>query len=324
MKILGLSFGTKMGSTEILVKEALMGAEELGAEVGFTSVPGLDIRSCKGCLACTESLFRGGPGRCSIKDDLRILDEQFMECDGLILGCPVYSSAPSGLFKTVADRLGGPSHDVGFRMEARKIWEATGQKGQPPDARSFKPRVGGFISQGGSLKRHYLSLGLSLMHLMTFPLKVDIVDQMQVHSLIQFGHAVLNEAALERARTLGRRVGEALHQPVSDRRWMGDETGICPVCHSDLLRITKGNTVDCPICGISGEIKADGSTISVTFSEEEQQRSKLRIPRSREHWIEVAEDLKIAEARMRTEGPNMPAKLEKYRGYGEINPDAAN
>lgn len=34
MKILGISCG-KMSNTEILVKEALMGAEELGAEVEF-------------------------------------------------------------------------------------------------------------------------------------------------------------------------------------------------------------------------------------------------------------------------------------------------
>lgn len=33
MKILGLTCGRKMSNSEILVKEALMGAEELGAEV---------------------------------------------------------------------------------------------------------------------------------------------------------------------------------------------------------------------------------------------------------------------------------------------------
>ena len=35
MKLLGLSCGQKMGNCEILLKEALIGAEELGAEVEF-------------------------------------------------------------------------------------------------------------------------------------------------------------------------------------------------------------------------------------------------------------------------------------------------
>ncbi len=330
VKLLGLSFGRKMQSTEILVKEALMGAEELGAEVGMIRAHDLNIKPCTGCVACMQSLFRGGPGRCAIKDDITFLDEQFMQCDGLILGSPVYVVAPTGLFKTVADRLGGPSHDVGFRMEAKKIWEASGKQGQPPDERSFKPRVGAFISVGGASTPSWLSFGLPLMHLLTFPLSVSIVDQMQITSQSQFGHIAMNDTALERARKMGRRVVETLHQPASNWKWLGDEPGVCPVCHSNLLMLAKRNPVECPVCGIAGELRIDGGEISVTFSEEEQKRSRLGIHAKLEHWIELQDNFKLIEARMRAEGQTLPAglgrydspslraKLEKFEGYREI------
>lgn len=313
MKLLGLSYGRKMKNTEILVKEALMEAEELGVDVGMTRMLDLDIKPCKGCTTCARSLFKGGPGKCVIKDDLPFLDEQLMECDGLILGAPVYVLAPPGLFKTVCDRF-GPSHDVSFRMEAKKIRAAKGKdRGKGPDERAFKTRVGGFISVGGASTPHWLSMGLPLMNLFTFPSHITVVDQMQVLTVSQYGNVVLNEKAIERARRLGRNVAEAMGKPISEVKWMGDEPGTCPVCHSNLLTVTKKNPVQCPICGISGEIKVDGDEITVTFSEEEQKRSRLTLAGKLEHWNELRENFKIFE--QREDKDEIPKKLEKYKSY---------
>mgnify|MGYP004614484107 CR=1 FL=1 len=49
MKVLGISCGRKMGNTEILVKEALMGAEELGAEVELVRLNDLYRMQCLCC-----------------------------------------------------------------------------------------------------------------------------------------------------------------------------------------------------------------------------------------------------------------------------------
>ena len=51
MKVLGISVGRKMSNTEILVKEALMGAEEGGAEVELIRLHDLNIKPCTGCNA---------------------------------------------------------------------------------------------------------------------------------------------------------------------------------------------------------------------------------------------------------------------------------
>lgn len=51
MYILGLSFGRKMGNTDILVKEALYGAREGApdAEIKFINTNRLKIDRCIGC-----------------------------------------------------------------------------------------------------------------------------------------------------------------------------------------------------------------------------------------------------------------------------------
>jgi multimeric flavodoxin WrbA len=310
MKLLGLSCGRKMQNTEILVKEAMMAAEELGVDVGMIRLLDLDIKPCNGCTLCVQSLMKGGPGKCAIKDDLHFVDEQLMACDGLILGAPVYVLGPPGLLKVICDRF-GPSHDYAFRMEAKKIRDTKG-KGKGPDERSFKDRVAGFISVGGAITPNWLSLGLPMMNLFTFPSHINVVDQMQVLGVGRTGHVVLNDEAMARARELGRHVAEAMSKPNNEAKWMGDEQGTCPVCHSNLMTVPKKNPVECAICGIRGEIKVQGDEITVTFNEKEQKRARLTIAGKLEHFHEVRDNLKMAAER--DDLDQIPVRLKKYDG----------
>ena len=314
MKLLGLSCGREMQNTEILVKEAMMAAEENGAEVGMIRLLDLDIKPCKGCTLCVQSLNQGGSGKCTIKDDLHFVDEQLMACDGVILGAPVYVLGPPGLLKIICDRF-GPSHDLAFRIEAKKIRDTKG-KGKGPDERSFKERVAGFISVGGAVTPNWLSLGLPLMHLFTFSSHIKVVDQMQILGVGRTGHVVLNDEAMARARKLGRHVAEAMGKPNKEAKWMGDEEGTCPVCHSNLLTVPKKNPVECAICGIRGEIRVEGDEIIVTFSEEEQRRARLTIAGKLEHIHEIRENFRTAA--QRDDLHQIPIRLKKYEGYREI------
>jgi multimeric flavodoxin WrbA/uncharacterized Zn finger protein (UPF0148 family) len=314
MKLLGLSCGRKMQNTEILVKEAMRAAEELGADVGMIRLLDLDIKPCTGCVNCVRSLMQGGPGKCVIKDDLHLVDEQLMECDGLILGSPVFVLTPHGLLKVISDRF-GPSHDYAFRMGAKEIRDAKGT-GKGPDERSFKDRVAGFISVGGAVTPHWLSLGLPLMNLFTFPSHIQVVDQMQVLGVSRWGHVVLNEKAMARARKLGHNVAEAMGKENSEVKWRGDEPGTCPVCHSNLLTVPKKNPVECAVCGIRGEIRVKGDDISVAFSEEEQKRARLTVAGKVEHYLEIRDNFRIAAARKDLD--QIPKRLKKYERYREI------
>lgn len=305
MKILGLTCGRKMGNGEILVKEALMGAEELGADAEIMRLMDLKIKPCTGCVTCTKDMFLGGPGKCVIRgDDMPFLDEKLMQSDGVILAAPVYSLSPPGYFKLIADRI-GPSHDVSFKAQAKK----EGNRGID-DLRCFKPRVGGLIAVGGS-QWTWNTLGLPLMNAFTWPLQIRIVDQLQVFDVSRSGHVVMNQESLQRARKLGRNVAGAVGKAEGEVNFMGEDPGTCPVCHSNLLLVTRKNPVTCPICGIEGILRVDGDEITVTFDEEELKKSHLTMEGRKEHYFEVRENVRLGQ-RFRDE---IPKRLEKYKSY---------
>jgi len=304
MKLLGLTSGRKMGNGEILLKEALMGAEEMGVGVEIIRLMDLRIKPCTGCVSCTKEMFTGGPGKCVIKgDDMPFLDEKLMDCDGVILAAPVYSLTPPGYYKLVADRI-GPSHDTSFKLQA----QTEGNRGIDP--RNFKRRVGGLIAVGGS-QWSWNTLGLSLMHTFTWPMQITVIDQLHVFNISRYGHVVMMEEALERARRLGRNVAEAMGKPEREVKFMGDDAGMCPSCHSNLMLVTRKNPVMCPICGIEGVLKVEGDEIVVTFDDKELKKSHLTMEGRKEHYFEVRDNVRQGE-RFKDK---IPERLEKYRSY---------
>ena len=71
-------------------------------------------------------------------------------------------------------------------------------------------------------------------------------------------------------------------------KWRGDHEGICPVCHCDMLTVSKNReSVECPVCGIHGTFAVADGKLQVTFSAEEQARSRLYIPGKLEHSTEI-------------------------------------
>ena len=69
MKVLGLVGSVrKLGNTEILTKEALMGAEQEGAEVSILRLTDYDVKACRGCAACLLQ-----ERDCIIEDDANAL-----------------------------------------------------------------------------------------------------------------------------------------------------------------------------------------------------------------------------------------------------------
>jgi multimeric flavodoxin WrbA len=311
MKLLGLSCGRKMGNSEILLKEALMGAEELGRDAEILRMQDLDIRPCKLCsMACPWTLK--GPEACAIKDDAPFLLDKVMECDGLIISAPVYTLTPPGYLKMIGDRALGPKGDVAFKLERKKMQGTAAYIDDGAiDERAFKNRAGGFICVGGAPHPDWVSLGLPLLHTMTFSLQIAIVDQLQVLGAAEIGSVVLDEEAIKRARRLGRNVAEAMGKPFDEVKYKGDEPGTCPICHTNLMVVGKESPIECAICGIKGDIKVDGNKITVVFPEEQQKRSRLAIEGKRIHYYEIRD---VAQAFAPRKG-DVRAKLAKYKSY---------
>lgn len=99
MKVLGIvGSPRKGGNTEILVREALEGAAESGAETEIILVADKNISPCDGCGACSEN------GICKIKDDMQPIYQQLEQADGVIFGTPVYFVNVTAQAKAVMDR----------------------------------------------------------------------------------------------------------------------------------------------------------------------------------------------------------------------------
>ena len=99
MKILGLSCSPrKSGNTEILVGEALNGAQSEGAEIELFSLAGKEIKPCDGCYACRET------GECHINDDMQTIYQKLVEADGIIFGTPIYFYSMTSQAKALIDR----------------------------------------------------------------------------------------------------------------------------------------------------------------------------------------------------------------------------
>jgi multimeric flavodoxin WrbA len=312
MKVLGISCGRRLSNTEILVKEALMGAEEAGAEVEFIRLHDLNIKPCTGCNSCVVDIMeKGGGGKCVIKnDDFAFIDDKVMECDGLVLGSPIYEKSPTGQLKTLEDRM-GPSHDQGFRIIAKKIREAKGiTAGAGPDERSFKPRAASLIAVGGS---EWDTLALPVMSLFALTMQIEVVDKILVNWIGLPRVVALREDLLERAHRSGRHLAETLKKPLEEAEYIG-EPGLCPLCHSKLIEVrheSDAYPTICGICGVRGTLNVADGKASFAVSEEDRPHSHLLLSGKFEHLQELADVSLKPPANMDQVG----AKTLKYRNY---------
>lgn len=100
-KVVGvMSSPRKHGNTAALLRAALQGARERGAEVTEVNLYDCHLEYCRGCLACLKC------GECPIKDDFQRIRELLYDADGIILASPTYCGSCNAAMKNLFDRLG--------------------------------------------------------------------------------------------------------------------------------------------------------------------------------------------------------------------------
>lgn len=100
MKVIAINGSPrKKGNTSTILQEVLDGAAEKGAETRMIHLNELNMKGCQGCLACREDL-----GNCAYKDDFQDVLKEMKECDGVVLGTPIYVFNVTGQFKSFLDR----------------------------------------------------------------------------------------------------------------------------------------------------------------------------------------------------------------------------
>lgn len=315
-KVVGFSWGRKMSNTEVMIKEALLKCQEAGHEIQFIRPDDLDIKPCTGCTACVVGIMSGrNNGSCIHKDDFHILEEAWYSADAVIIGSPVYETSPSGTFKNFCDRI-GPSHDVSFLQEAYNERKAASKTGtELPDERAFKTRVGCILAVGGAMTKNWTVMTVPVMYECMMSTGVDVIDSHVYYGAMEVEHVLGAPEQMARMDQMAQNIIDSLAATdlAEKTKWRGAEAGACPVCHQSVFEVFPGSDkVECTICGIEGKAEVVDGRITYTFSQEQQNRSRMKYAGKLEHSNEIKHG---AMNQKKVEG--LKELKEKYLHVGE-------
>ena len=103
-KIIAINAGPRIGyNTDLLIKEAVKGAEASGAEVEYISL--FKLEQYTGCISCFACKLPDTYGKCMCKDGLYSVLERIRNADGIIIGSPNYLSNLTASFRALYERL---------------------------------------------------------------------------------------------------------------------------------------------------------------------------------------------------------------------------
>ncbi|MFC1944315.1 flavodoxin family protein [Chloroflexota bacterium] len=99
LKVLGiLGSPRKKGNTELLLNEALKGAEGGGAAVERIETRKLKIAPCDESYRCMEA------GECAVRDAMQEVYPKLLDADGIILAAPIFFYGLPSQTKALIDR----------------------------------------------------------------------------------------------------------------------------------------------------------------------------------------------------------------------------
>lgn len=99
MKILGIMSSPRIkGNTDLLLEEALKGAQSQGAETEKLLIHNLKISGCLEIYACLKD------GNCVIKDDMYNIYPKLLGADRIIIASPMFFYGVTAQLKAIIDR----------------------------------------------------------------------------------------------------------------------------------------------------------------------------------------------------------------------------
>jgi multimeric flavodoxin WrbA len=294
-KIVGLSCGRKNSNSEMLLKAALMAAEEEGCETEIIRAFDHKVTPCNSCWTCLKT------GRCAKDDTDWILEQTLLSDTGTIISAPVYHLRACSYLMIIAEKTN--------HMFSRKdnIFE--------------RRRPGAAISVGGSGYDGWTSLGLTSINLFLQHF-TTLVDQVQVDHCANIAAALTpdNAWAIERCRQMGKNMAKTLDTPFEEWKFLGQDTPVaCPVCHCNILYIEKDfPEIMCPTCEVHGTVSvgADGK-YSVAWNQDDVREPRFSGPKEAHHlhwimeheWVDEPKQLAL---------PEVQAKIAEYTAWGNF------
>lgn len=287
MKILGIVGSCrKLGNTEILVKEALMAAQEEGAEVDIVRWTNYEILPCEGDAVC---MFLGKDCKHRDRDGHDYLLNMMYEFDGVVLGAPCYILEVEAVVKQFIDRL--------FILSSR------------PSKMIGKPAaiIVPYATRG------WTSYAFLQPTIVLHQLGMHIIDKQLIH-IQAMSETAGDSLAREKARRIGKEVAHAVK--TGDHSYRGDP-GICPVCHERNIRIMRDNeTVECGICAIRGRLSIVDGKINVVFPQEQLKWHRFAFESLYRH---VTYEIKPSKDYFIRKWPALKQDRAKYKEFLDID-----
>jgi hypothetical protein len=219
------------GNSEILVRQAIRGAQMEGAAAQLIRLTDLYLESCTGCMRC---VIGGKP--CRLDDDMAWLLEVIDAADGLVLAAPTYFLGPAAVIKLALDRL--------------LMYTGRVEQDLPP----ARPAV--TIATAGLEDWR----GVTLPYLNAF---VAAFGYRSIESVTAVapgpGEITLDGGVMEAVLDAGRRLGRGELEPSLP------PANVCPMCRCDSFRLQDGRAV-CPICGQEATVQLEGECLHLEFS----------------------------------------------------------
>ena len=188
MKVLGL-FGSprRGGNTELLLEEALKGAESEGAEVERIYLADYAITPCKECHGCDDT------GHCVILDDMQRIYPKLQEADIIILASPIFFYGVTAWAKALIDR-------------SQPFWVRKYLLKNPSLRKEEKIRKGFFISVGATKGPRIFEGAILTAKYFFDVLNAEYVGELLFRGVEAKDDILKRRGALEQAFVAGRRL----------------------------------------------------------------------------------------------------------------------
>ncbi|MGQ9638182.1 MAG: flavodoxin family protein [Thermodesulfobacteriota bacterium] len=184
MKVLGI-FGSprREGNTDLLLEEALKGAEKEGAEIERLYIMDYLIIPCKECHGCDST------GKCVILDDMQKIYPKLLDSDIIILASPIFFYGVTGWVKALIDR-------------SQALWAKKYLLKSP----SGKKRKGFFISVGATKGQRIFEGAILTVKYFFDTFDAEYKGELLFRRIEKKGDILKHPEALQQAFDIGRKL----------------------------------------------------------------------------------------------------------------------
>jgi len=186
VKVLGIMGSPRIkGNTDLLLDEALRGAQSQGAEVEKLIVDRLNISPCREYYGCLKD------GNCIIRDDMEKIYPKLLAADRLIVASPIFFYALSSQLKALIDR-------------SQALWVRKYILKSLPDL----PRKGALIAVGATRGERLFDGSILTVKYFFKSIGVEYSDQLLIRGVDKKGEIKEHPTALQDAYELGKRLAQ--------------------------------------------------------------------------------------------------------------------